>query len=68
MNVTVMVSGVCSIETKTASRGIVGQVRFQAAGPVALFECAIAVKISTNDRATPASGGNVAVPSFVYVP
>jgi len=65
MNVMVIDSGACSIDTQTASRGMVGHDRFQAAGPVALLERAIAVKMSANDRGSPASGGNVAAPWLV---
>lgn len=68
MNVIFIVSGVCSIDTKAASSGTVGHERFQAVGPVALWDRAIAVNISANDGAAPASGGNVPVPWLVYVP
>jgi hypothetical protein len=62
MNVMVIESGACWMDTETESLGMVGHDRFQVAGPVAVFERAIAVKMSTNDGGSPASGGNDAVP------
>ena len=58
----------CFIDTQATSAGIVGHVRFQVAGPVGLFERAIAIKISDNEGGSPASGGNEAAPRLLYVP
>jgi hypothetical protein len=68
MNVIVIESGACLIDTQAESAGIVGHVRFQVAGPVGLFERAIAVKMSAKEGGSPASGGNEAAPQLLYVP
>jgi hypothetical protein len=68
MNVMVIESGACWMDTRAESFGMVGHDRFHVAGPVALFERAIAVKMSANDGGSPASGGNDAVPWLLYVP
>jgi hypothetical protein len=60
-----MEPGACLIDTHTESAGIVGHVRFQAAGPVGLFERAIAIKMSVKEGGSPASGGNEAVPRLL---
>lgn len=56
------------MDTRVELLGIVGHERFQVAGPVALFERAIAVKMSFNDGGSPASGGNDDFPRLLYVP
>lgn len=56
------------MDTLADSLGIVGHDRLQVAGPVAVFERAIAMKMSANDGGSPASGGNDAVPWLLYVP
>ena len=56
------------MDTKADSVGMVGHDRCQVAGPVALFERAITVKMSANDGGAPASGGNDPVPWLLYVP
>jgi hypothetical protein len=68
MNVMVIASGACSMDTKAMSRGMVGHDRFQAAGPVEVCDRAIVVKISASDGGSPASGGNVPEPWLLYVP
>lgn len=56
------------MDTRAESPGMLGHDRSQVAGPVALCECPIAVKMSANEGASPASGGNDAAPRLLYVP
>jgi hypothetical protein len=53
------------MDTLADSLGMAGHDRIQVAGPVALFERAIALKISANDGGSTASGGNDALPGLL---
>jgi hypothetical protein len=59
-NVTVMLSGVWSMDTMDVSRGMIGHDWFQAAGLFGPRPSANFVKISERDGGVPASGGKAA--------
>jgi hypothetical protein len=62
MNVNVIESGACRMDTQADSAGMSGHVRFQVAGPVGLLDRAIAVKMLAKEGGSPASGGKDAAP------
>lgn len=68
MKVMVIESDVCWMDTQADSLGMVGHDCCQVAGPVALFERAIAMNMSVSDGGSPATVGNDAVPRLLYVP